>query len=137
MNIKKAYYYFFYKLYKVAMTGAIKSLSNWYALLAIMVLDSWFILSLYNYYTIFFNRYSSLELKSFKTIIYIILLLIINYFSFAYKDKWKVYVAEFDKWPRKRNILGGIIVWSFIVLVIANLVFSFYLFSQIDWKQYR
>ena len=28
MNIKKAYYYFFYKLYKIAQTGAIPSISD-------------------------------------------------------------------------------------------------------------
>jgi hypothetical protein len=137
MTIKKTYYYLFYKLYKVAKTGAIKSLSFWYALSAIMILEGWFVFSLYNYYTIFINRYSSLQLKSPITIVFIILVLIINYFSFVYNDKWKGYVDEFDQWSKKRNIYGGLIVWSIIILITANLIFSFYLFSQIDWKQYR
>ncbi|MDP4183999.1 MAG: hypothetical protein Q8862_02405 [Bacteroidota bacterium] len=137
MNIKRAYYYFFYKIYKVTMTGAIKSLSEFYASVVIIALEFWFALSLYNYYTIYFNRYATLELKSVKTIVFFISIIALDYFSFIHTDKWKDYVLEFDQWPKKKNILGGIIVWSVIVLIIANLIFSFYLMSLIDWKQYR
>lgn len=137
MKIKQAYYYLFYKFYKVAMTGTIKSLSSFYAGIGIIALEIWFLLSLYNYYSIFFNRYATLELISFKVIFSFVLILAINYFAFSYTDKWKDYVAEFDQWPRKRNIIGGIITWGIILFIIANLIFSFYLTSQIDWKQYR
>ena len=46
-------------------------------------------------------------------------------------------MAEFENWPKKKNIRGGIIVWGIIIFIIANLIFSFYLMSLINWKLYR
>jgi len=137
MSLKQAYYYLFYKLYKIAMHGAIKSLSSFYAEVGIMALEIWFFMSLFNYYSIFFNRYATIELKSIKGIAPLIIILVVNYFIFDYKNKWKKYVTEFDTWPKKRNKIGGIIVFSVIILIVANLIFSFYLTSLIDWQQYR
>ena len=134
MNIRKLYYYFFYKFYKLAMTGVIKSLSSFYAGIGVLVLQIWFFLSLYIYYIIFINRNANLELKSAKVIVAIIILLLLNYFSFSYKNIWKLYIDEFDSWPRKKNLIGGIIVWTIVLLIIGNLIFSFYLMSGIDWK---
>jgi len=135
MNIKKAYYYCFYRFHKLAMTGAIKSLSSFYAGVGILVLEIWFLLSLHIYYTIFFNRNADLELKSTKVIVTLIILVLANYFSFSYKNIWKIYVDQFERWPKRKNLIGGIIVWSTVVLMIANLIFCFYLMSRIDWKK--
>jgi hypothetical protein len=107
MNIVKAYYYLFYKLYKISMTGAIKSLSKFYASIGILGLQIWFAISLYNYYTVFINRYATLEVTSVKTIVFLLLVLIFDYCSFIYTDKWKDYVAEFDQWPKRRNIIAA------------------------------
>ena len=84
------------------MTGAIKSLSSFYAGVAMMALEFWFLLSLFNYYHIYYNRYATLEFKSFKVIFVFLLILIINYLSFNYSNQWKVYVGEFDQLPRKK-----------------------------------
>ena len=102
-----------------------------------MALEIWFAFSLYNYYTMFINRHATLEIRSFKVIFFIIALLALNYFSFDYKEKWKARIAEFDQWSKKKNMIGGIIAWSFILMIVANLIFSYYLMSQISWSQYR
>jgi energy-coupling factor transporter transmembrane protein EcfT len=134
MNIKKAYYYFFYWLYKLAMTGAIKSLSRFYATLAILVLEIWFALSYFVYYKIFVDRHSSFEVKSPQVIAFFIAILILNYYAFMHTDNWKEYVAEFDQWPKSKNNTGRIIVICIIAVIISNLIFSFYLMSRIDWQ---
>ncbi len=135
MNIKKAYYYLFYRLYKVTKRGAIKSLSKFYAGIAIAALEFWLALSVYIYYTIFINRYAKLPKNS--VIVMSLILLLIDYLAFIHNDKWKDYMAEFDNWPKKKNIRGGIIAWGIIIFIIANLIFSFYLMSLINWKLYR
>lgn len=137
MSIVKAYYYLFYKLYKVAMTGAIKSLSGFYASAGLLALEIWFLFSLYNYYAVYFNRYASLELNSVKVIVPLIVLVAINYFTISYRDIGKKHIEEFEQWPKKRNTIGSIIVSAIVLLVIGSLVFSFYLMSKVDWKQYR
>jgi len=137
MNITRAYYYLFYKFYKVAMTGAVKSFSAFYAGVGIMALEIWFLLSLYNYYSVFINRHATLELVSFKVIFSFMLILIINYLSFTNSTKWKDYLTEFDQWPKNKNILGTWIVIMVVAFILFNLIFSFYLTSLVDWKQYR
>ncbi len=135
MNIKKAYYYLFYWLYKLAMTGAIKSLSRFYATLAMLVLELWFVGSFYNYYTIFIDRHSSLEVKSPQVLAFFVGIMTLNYYAFMHTDKWKEYAAEFDQWPKNKNRKGLIIVICVIAIIISNLIFSFYLMSQIDWQK--
>ena len=134
MNIKKSYYYLFYKLYKVALTGAIKSLSKFYAELGILMIEIFFAFSLYNYYAFFFNKnaYVTFELKSFKVIFSLITIAVIYYFAFYYNDKWKDYVSEFEKWPKNKNILGGIIVCIIILFIIGNFIYSEYLLGFLN-----
>ena len=137
MNLKDFYYYLFYKFYKVTSTGAIKSLASWYASLGIIALEIFTLLSIYNYYAVFFDRHAQLELVSFKVLFPLILISIINYLAFDKSDRWEDYVEDFNKWPAEKNAKGNIIVISLVVLVISNLVFSFYLMSQIDWSKYK
>jgi len=132
----KAYYYLFYKLYKFwELISFPKFWSDFKANISICALEIWLILSLINYYNIFIDRSYSLD----KTIFFLIVgvIMVINILTFVYLDKWKDYNKEFDKLPRKKNIKGGIIVWFIILLIIANLIYSFYLMSQIDWSQYK
>jgi hypothetical protein len=130
------YYYLFYKFYKVAMTGAIKSLSSFYASIGVIFIEICLLLSISNYYTISINRYSTLEVKSPAVLIAVGVLLLIDYLTFSYKGKWKIYVLEFDQLPKKQNVIGSIIVSIVIVMIVSNLIFSFYLISRIDWKLY-
>ncbi len=132
----KAYYYLFYKLYRFwELVSFPKFWSDFKAIVSIVALEIWFALSLINYYNIFIDRHFYLE----NTIFFLIggIIIGINIISFIYLDKWKEYNEEFNQLPRKKNIIGGIIVWTIILLIIANLIYSFYLMSQIDWSQYR
>ena len=67
----------------------------------------------------------------------IITITVSNYFIFNYADKWKEIVADFNYLPKNKNRIGGVIFWSIFFLIIASVIFMFYLMSQIDWKLYK
>ncbi|MCK0202759.1 hypothetical protein MWN41_06970, partial [Ornithobacterium rhinotracheale] len=56
----------------------------------------------------------------------LIFIFALNYLLFVHSDKWKEYNAEFDKLPKKKNIIGGIIVWTIVIFIIANFFISGY-----------
>ena len=137
MIIKKAYYYLFYKLYRFYESSPSVWWSEWKALLTILILEIWFLMSFGIYYQVITKK-DLLPDNIFKYlgIALIIFLGIINYYVFDYNDRWKRYVSEFNKWPRNKNRIGTFIVWLFILIIIGNLIYSYYLMSKIDWKKY-
>ncbi|GAA5102635.1 hypothetical protein GCM10023210_43830 [Chryseobacterium ginsengisoli] len=139
--IKKAYYYLFYKIYKsIEYTseefgGAF--LTDFKTGLVIGALEIWLLFSIGNYYSIITKKNAELSLTMPIVYIPLVILLILNYFSFIHNDIWKEYNRKFDQLPKKKNIIGTWIVVGVIVFIIANLIYSFYLMSQIDWSLYR
>lgn len=132
----KVYYYLFYQLYKFwEFISFPKFWSDFKAAVSIVALEVWTIISLFVYYKVFVNRFYSFNESLFFLLCGIVI--IINIIIFVYLDKWKEYNEEFDKLSKKKNIIGGVIVWTIILLIIANLIYSFYLMSQIDWNQYK
>lgn len=136
--MKKAYYYLFYKLYKFSEAAPSRWWSEWKASLVIDVLIYFILLSIGGYYTIATKK-EMIPVSSPKFIIFIVVMAVasFNYFVFNYQDKWKSYVLEFDHWPKKKNNIGGTVVWLVVILIFVNLIYMFSLLSQIDWKQYR
>lgn len=138
MNLKKSYHYLFYKLYRFSENAPSKWLSEWKSTLAIDVLTYFILLSIGGYYTVVTKK-DMLPFNHPKLIIGTISVLIamLNYIFFIYQDKWKEYIIEFDNWPKKKNKTGSIVVLVVILIIVLNLLFMFYLLSQIDWRQYR
>lgn len=136
MNLKKMYNYLYYKLYKLADSSIFAFWSEWKAYILISLLDLILILSTFIYYNIFINRYINID-SNIPVYALVGIVGFINYMIFYSRDQWKKIVKDFDKLPKKKNIIGGVIVYTFIILVFANLVFSFYLMSQIDWSLYK
>jgi len=137
MKIKKVYYYLFYKIYKWYEKGPSIWLSEWKASFSMDVLIYFVVMFLFIYYNVFINRHANLSESNIEVYLLVLSVVLINYFVFHHRNQWKNYVKEFDKLPKKKNQTGGWIVFGFILFVIANLVLSFYLMSQIDWSQYR
>lgn len=131
------YNYLYYKLYKLADSGAFIFWSEWKAFLLINILIFFIFFALSNYYSVFIVKYNIKN--NIDIIIYITygLICLFNFIIFHLHDNWKTIIKDFDKLPKKKNIIGGVIVYTFIILVFANLVFSFYLMSQIDWSLYK
>lgn len=138
-KLKSAYYYFFYKIYKsieyTSELGGGKFWTDFKASIVVSVLEIWLITSVFVYYNIFIDRFYEFNMVAFFSATAIIM--IINYLLFVHYDKWKENNTKFDQLPKKENMIGGIIVWSIVVFIIVNLIFSFYLMSQVDWSQYR
>ncbi|WP_343622713.1 hypothetical protein [Flavobacterium lindanitolerans] len=111
-------------------------LSDWKAGIAIIVLEIWICVSLISYFSVITKRATELTISSPIVFLPLIFIIALNYFAFVYTDIWKEYVAEFDQLPKKKNRIGSWIVFGVVLFVIANLIFSFYLMSQIDWSQY-
>ncbi|MFP3834160.1 hypothetical protein [Chryseobacterium sp. SIMBA_028] len=132
-KIKSAYYYFFYKIYRsIEYTSDLsggKFWSDWKAGLVLDVLCFFTLFPLFIYYSIFTDNHQELG----NTIVWIGILFIVipNYFIFHHNNQWKGMVNNFDKLPKEKNKKGGLIVWSVIILIISNMLFSYYLlFAQ-------
>lgn len=138
--IQKSYYYFFYKIYRSidytsgSFGGEILMLSK--AGLVMLALEAWIILSLGNYYTVYSKMFIELSISMPTVYIPAIIVFAFNYYTLDYKNNWRKYNVEFANYSKKKNRIGGWIVFGIILFIICNLIFSFYLMSQIDWSQY-
>lgn len=126
-KIKQAYYYLYYKLYKYSQSSIFPN--DFAATIFLYALGIFFFFSLINYYNLFTNTHHEVN-KILVIIIYFIIIVIPNYFIFHHNSQWKDIVKEFDKLPEEKNKKGGIIVWSIIILIIGNMLFSFYLLFE-------
>ncbi|WP_018676199.1 hypothetical protein [Riemerella columbina] len=139
--MKKAYYYFYYKIYKsVEYTSELFGGSfwtEWKASLGLSVLIYFIIASLFIYYKIFINPYIHLSDNNIDIIIISIIVEVFNYYIFHSKNQWKNILVSFDRLSKKQNTLGGWIVFIFIFFVFFNLIFSIYLMSKINWDAFR
>lgn len=131
--LKRAYYYLFYKFYKISEAAPSRWLSEWKASLAIDVLVLFILFSGVNYYNVFIDKTLAFDNKLLFAFLYIALIAMPNYFIFNHRNKWKEIVVEFDKRPNSFNRTGSWLVTLFVIIVIANLCFSFYLMSLVDW----
>ena len=130
------YYYLFYRLYRFYENAPAKWSSDWKAELTIDALEVSILLSIFVYYTVFTKNRIDFGNGSVVIITYLALIAIPNYFIFQHRDRWRKYVSKFQKWPKGKNKIGGFFVFFFIALVVVNFIFSYYLLSQINWKNY-
>jgi hypothetical protein len=135
--ITRLYYYLFYKLYRWYEKGPSIWMSDWKASLSIDVLVFFVILSFIVYYTTFIDRYFELGDSKIIVFLFIVGISVPNYFIFHHRDQWKGIVQRFDKIPKRKNLIGGWIVFGVVLLIIANLIFAFYQMSLVDWSKYR
>lgn len=125
----KAYYYFFYHLYKFwEWISYPKFWSDFKAGVSMGVLEMWIISGLINYYRIYINQEMIFSRNFYIGMVVFVLGL--NYLSFIHTDKWKEYNAEFDKLPRYKNIICGIIIWIIIISIIIGFWTSAYLLQK-------
>lgn len=128
--MKRAYYYLFYKFYRMSEAAPSRWWSEWKASLALDTLIFFFIFSLLIYYAVFINPHTNIGGEIETIVVLGILILVPNYFVFHHRDQWKDIVAEFDKLPKRTNSIGSWIVFGVVLFVITNLIFAFYLYYQ-------
>ncbi|MDR2273206.1 MAG: hypothetical protein LBF27_20010 [Sphingobacterium sp.] len=135
--LKKSYYYLFYFFYRFwEKASYLKVLSDWKASVCVIALEIWLVLSVYAYYITITKTKMEFTIKMPVVFVPLLIILAINHMAFGHNDVWKDYVKKFDKLPKEQNRKGGWVVFGIVLFVIANLVFSFYLVSRVDWSQY-
>lgn len=139
--IKKSYYYFFYKIYRsIEYTSELsggKFLTLFKAGAVMIALEIWILISLSAYYAIYTKTFIELSISMPIAYIPLIIIIAFNYLTFDYKDNWKKYNGEFANYSKRKNRIGGWIVFGIILLIISNLIYAFYLMGEVDWSKYR
>lgn len=131
------YKYLFYKLYiSLEKYSSPRFWSEWKAASLLVLLLLSIVYSLILYYTIYINRLSSIGGNVYIIGSIAIFLSVINYSIFIFQNKWIVIVEKFNKIPKRRNQIGSLVFLLFCTGCVANIVYAFYLFSQIDWSLY-
>lgn len=131
MDIKRAYYYLFYKYYKFGEASPSIFPSDFTATIAISVLEILFLASFKFYSTYFFGRSGNLKFMSFQVIIPLATIFVINYLAFINNTAWKKYVREFDNISTAKNTVGTWIIIGISAAIIFNFSLSVYVMNQI------
>ena len=131
MSIKKCYYYFFYKFYKFGEWSPSMFSSDFTAAFAISMLEALFLVSLMFLYIdlVDFNYPFNL---SFQTVFPLAVIGILNCYLFIFNEKWKGYIKEFDRWPKRKNKAGTLIVVAIVAIIIGLFVLSVYIMAQVS-----
>ncbi len=126
----RAYYYLFYKLYNYWETAPAKFWSDFKAGISIITLEIWLLFLIFNIRSLIRNEKLEFEISHPIIVVPTLIIIIGNYILFVHTDKWKEYNAEFDQLPKKKNIIGGIIVWTIIILLTVSYWTSGYLVQK-------
>jgi len=134
----KCYYYLFYRFYKLSEAAPSRWWSEWKAGAALTVMIFLILAVIEGYYSIITYK-DIIPEKNGKLIVGAIAgsIGLMNYFIFAHREQWKSIISCFDKLPAKKQRTGKMLFWLFVIGVLGNLVFMFYLMSQIDWQSLR
>lgn len=139
-KIKRAYYYFYYKIYKSIIYTSEKVggefLTDFKAVVALGALEIWFLSSILIYYSILNDIKLTISITDPVVFIPLILVFILNYFAFINTDVWKEYNKEFDQLPEEKNREGTIIVWVIAIFIMANFFGSAYYLQKYILKMY-
>lgn len=135
-KIKQSYYYFFYVLYRSRQNSENNILPrDFIASLYIIILEIFLFMSFVNYYNLIFYEDANI-LRNDILIATVALLTLLDYIIIHNKDQWKYLIKEFDKLSIKKYRKTKNIVYSIIIFIISNFIFSFYLlFAQAKKNQ--
>ena len=129
--MKKGYYYLFYKLYKLAQRSPSKSSSFRTAGTSLALLEIWALISINNYYSDFSFPNGMGNSYLYRSVAFLLSVIILNYWMFFRNNTWKEYVEEFDQWPARKNRVGTWVAVAIVVFILGNLFLSFYIMSVI------
>lgn len=137
-TFKYLYYYFFYKLCKLYENSFYTTLADFRALISVITLKICFLFSIINYAEVFTKKnIINSNPYHITNIIIFALFILMDIYMLVVKSEWKLYFKEFDKLPNIKNRNGCIAVAVIILFIFMNLIYSFYLMSQIDWQRYN
>ena len=126
MKLKKYYYLVFYELYCFYQKGPSVWLSEWKANASMGILFLFFISSVLFYYRVFIDHKSFVGERG-ELVVLAVIITTINYFIFNHKNRWKLIVNGFRNSGKKKDRIRGGVVFIIILIIMLNLVFSYYL----------
>jgi hypothetical protein len=127
MSIKKAYYYLFYKFYKLAKVSPSIFPSDFVAILCLFWIELILLFDLKMYYRRFIDPNDDFVIVSLQTLIPVAILFLMKYFAFIQNTKWKKFVKEFDQLPVGKNDRGTLLTIGIVIFVFGNLMLAVYL----------
>lgn len=133
MNVKKAYYYLYYKLYKFAVSISDDAINEWKPLITILVLEVLLIAQVLVWYSIITKNILVVNNPLMTFFPPVAAIGIANYLYFLHGDKWKRYVDEFKEFDKRKRLLGSGVIISVIAFIVLGLIVGFYQLSKIDW----
>lgn len=100
--------------------------------LSIGVLKIWFFIVIYAYSCVLLDIKPTISIERPIGFLPLLLVALSTHYFFDISNKWKLYFEEFEKWPKKKNKIGGIIVWSLIVFIFINVFISVELVRRLN-----
>jgi len=132
MKLKEAYYYLFYKLFRFwSLNSNLFMSAEFRAQIVMIWLEVALVVSVQSYICILTHHRFRLTIWHPLMLIPFVIIITLKLYLFTFSDRWRVYNERFNKWTRRQNIIGGIIVYSVILLIIGNLFFSIELLNRL------
>ncbi|MBS1504275.1 MAG: hypothetical protein JST32_19560 [Bacteroidetes bacterium] len=94
--------------------------SDWKAAALVCILEILTFYGLVGDYKYFVNKDASILTCQVLWIILTALILVINYFAFVKEDVWTDYFEDFDDWPDKKKIQGGVVCLCVVLAIVLN-----------------
>jgi hypothetical protein len=136
-TLKTGYEYLFCFFYNSVNKVKGNILVQFKALFMVLGLEILFISSFFCYGIDIFKFDVPQKPNTLFILMFIVPLVGLKLWFFERNENWKAYLLEFNALPEQRQKKWKLIMRAIVFFVIANFIFSFYLMSQIDWKQYR
>lgn len=119
--MKRAYYYLYYTIYKAWSKNYNPLLSNNFrADISLMAIKTWFVISIFAYLSLMIG--TKIRISALLGIVIGVLVIGSTLYFFTFSDKWKPYFEEFEKLSKQKKQVGGIIIWSVIILTFVNFI---------------
>jgi hypothetical protein len=133
-RIKRAYYYFYYKICKAFAKDDHPLLSvGFRADVTVMAVKIWLLGVIDTYLCVFLNQDATdISITSPKVIIALLLVIGSTLYFFTFSDKWKPYFEEFEKLSKRKNLIGGIVVWGIVIFIFINTFISVELMKKFN-----
>jgi hypothetical protein len=133
--LSKVYYYIFYRFYKLFDSAPSRWWSEGKAGAAMTLMTIFLVFTIEGYYSIS-TRKNIIPENNGKLIVSVLAFVIgaINYFIFAHNQRWQNIVLDFEKHSESCQRVGKLLFWFVILFLFVNMVYMFYLTSQIDWE---
>lgn len=127
------YNYIFYTYYRFWEKSPSPWWSEWKAVISMCFMVIFALSSISNVimYKSHFNLIPETRLLP---ILMALLIFGVHYYLFLYKDKWKVKISSFNMTNKKKDALGISLIILFSGIIIATLIYSYYLLSIVNWK---